>query len=258
MQVIDNPLNPPQPLVPTAEDFNLANYPFAINSFLGALYSTPDDSLQKYLNDTKDVTIFVPANVAFETVSNAITSMSNETRLDLLKYHVLAGSVLPNGGPLYSSDFQDGAILQMHDGQNANMMFYPNSYFLNSARIVQADIMIYNGVIHVIDVLLDPDQKDTKPNPTSATQAPVLAAQTDGSFNVSRAPFTTYLPNYIPTDIPTTSSSISRTSATFSASQTGSSSSGVRTATIASNTWFGVVGSWIIVAVGTAGACLLL
>ncbi|CAK1368270.1 hypothetical protein CB0940_11060 [Cercospora beticola] len=258
VQVIDNPLNPPQPLVPTAEDFNLANYPFAINSFLGALYSTPDDSLQKYLNDTKDVTIFVPANVAFETVSNAITSMSNETRLDLLKYHVLAGSVLPNGGPLYSSDFQDGAILPMHDGQNANMMFYPNSYFLNSARIVQADIMIYNGVIHVIDVLLDPDQKDTKPNPTSATQAPVLAAQTDGSFNVSQAPFTTYLPNYIPTDIPTTSSSISRTSATFSASQTGSSSSGMRTATVASNTWFGVVGSWILVAVGTAGAYLLL
>ncbi|KAI5358484.1 putative FAS1 domain-containing protein [Septoria linicola] len=258
VQVIDNPLNPPAPLVPTAESFNLPNYPFAINSFLGALYSTSDKTLQTYLNETKDITIFVPANVAFETVAGAITTMTNQSRLDLLSYHVLPGSSLPNGGPLYSSDFQNASTLPMHNNQTANMAFYPNSYFLNSARIVQSDVLIHNGVLHVIDVLLDPREKDRVPNPTSATQAPVLPAQTDGAnFNVSIAPFTTWLPNYVPTDLPT-STSTRRTSAAPTTSQTGTSSSGAGRTTAVHAAWPSVGAGWALLAVAAATVCLML
>lgn len=81
------------------------------------------------------------------------------------------------------------------------MRFFPNSYFVNQARIVAEDILIYNGVFHVIDGVLSPDDADVMPNPTSATAAPVLPTN-KGKVNGSDAPFTTYMPNYIPTDLP--------------------------------------------------------
>ncbi|KAF7195023.1 Fasciclin-like arabinogalactan protein [Pseudocercospora fuligena] len=203
IQILDNFLIPPIDLVPTIEPFNLANPPFALTAFLGALYSTgPNTTFQKYLNSTKDLTIFVPANVAFETVSKSLESMSPSTLQNLLSYHVMPGL-------LYSEDFTNDTSLTMYSNQSTTMRFYPNSFFVNSARILQSDIMIYNGVMHVIDVVLDPNEelKTRLPNPTSATQMAVLPTTGITRFNASEAPFTTFLPNFVPTETPTTTTS---------------------------------------------------
>merc|ERR1712115_332071 len=78
------------------------------------------------------------------------------------------------------------------------MSFNSNSYFLNSARITTTDILIANGVIHVIDNVLSPNVTTAMPNPTSFTQAPVLPTTGVSNFNSSMAPFTTFLPDYVP------------------------------------------------------------
>lgn len=201
VQIIDSFLVPPDKFVPTAESYDLANLPYEMTAFLGAVYSLPGNTLSRALNTTKDLTIFAPVNVAFEMVAATLLNNSTTSAADLmdtLQYHVVAGG----NGPVYSSDFSNGTTLQAINDKALDISFYPNSYFVNSARIITSDILIYNGVIHLIDVVLSPDASAQAPNPTLATQKPVLAPMT-GSVNISQAPFTTYLPNYIPTETPT-------------------------------------------------------
>ena len=190
-----------------------------MTAFLGAIYSQQNHSLATLLNTTHDLTIFIPNNLALETVSNALTSMQNSTSLiDLLSYHIL---ISPSSTPIYSSDFQNATSLTMLNGATADLTFFSNSYFLNSARLLTTDILIANGVIHMLDNVLSPAHAAAQPNPTSATQAPVLPTVAAQGFNSSIAPFTTYLPDYIAPAMPTTTT-------TSSAALTGSEA-GTRT-----------------------------
>ncbi|RMX75498.1 hypothetical protein D0869_11568, partial [Hortaea werneckii] len=195
IQQVDAFAIPPLPFVDTASSYNLANEPQAITSFLGAIYAQKNASLPRLLNTTKDVTIFAPVNVAFEIIRGSITSMPSKTLHDVLSYHVVPSS----DGPIYSSDFANGTTLRTLQGHNLTMSFNSNSYFLNSARITTTDILIANGVIHIIDNVLSPNVTTAMPNPTSFTQAPVLPTTGVSNFNSSMAPFTTFLPDYVPT-----------------------------------------------------------
>jgi len=194
IQQVDAFAIPPLPFVDTASSYNLANEPQAITSFLGAIYAQKNASLPRLLNTTKDVTIFAPVNVAFEIIRGSITSMPSKTLHDVLSYHIVPS----NDGPIYSSDFANGTTLRTLQGQNLTMSFNSNSFFLNSARITTTDILIANGVIHIIDNVLSPNVTSAKPNPTSFTQAPVLPTTGVSNFNSSMAPFTTFLPDYVP------------------------------------------------------------
>jgi len=88
IQVIDYFLIPPQPFVDTASRFGLADEAHSVTSFLGAVYSLPDKAIATYLNTTQNVTIFVPDNIAMETVSGALAAMSASTLADLLLPHL--------------------------------------------------------------------------------------------------------------------------------------------------------------------------
>lgn len=187
--------------MPTAETYNLANYDYAITAFLGAVYSLANTTrLARYINETQDITMFIPANVALAAVSGTLEEYLKSPEPDLqrlLEYHIVTGT----NGPLYSSDFGNATSLNTLANSSLEMRFFPNSYFVNQARIVASDILVYNGVFHVIDGVLSPDDENVMPNPTSATAAPVLPTN-KGKVNGSDAPFTTYMPNFIPTDIP--------------------------------------------------------
>ncbi|KAK4500197.1 hypothetical protein PRZ48_008383 [Zasmidium cellare] len=202
IQVLDNFLIPPDDFVPTAETYNLANYDYAVTAFLGAVYSLANGTspLAKYINETQGITMFIPANVAFAAVSGTLEHYLETPEpdlLNLLQYHVLSGT----DGPIYSSDFANATTLPTLANKTLDMRFFPNSYFVNQARIVAQDVLIYNGVFHVIDGVLSPDQANVMPNPTSATAAPVLPTN-GGTVNGSAAPFTTFMPDFVPTDLP--------------------------------------------------------
>lgn len=162
---------------------------------MGAVYSnTRNLSLATTLNTTKDVTIFVPNNIAFETVRGSITTMSAMQLQNLLSYHVVP-SFSSMTGPFYSDNFTNGTSLPtLYGNKSLTVSFIDNAYFINSARIITSDLLISNGVMHVIDNVLSPNATAAAPNPTSATQVPVLPTTGTVSFNSSAAPFTTDLP----------------------------------------------------------------
>ena len=190
LHIIDSLAIPPESFPETAEKFSTAAEPYQLTSFLGAAYSSKNSTLAYLLNTTSDLTIFVPNNIALETVSNSLTSLSPSDLSTLLSYHIVSGS----GGPFYSPSFPNTTTLPTLNGASLTLSSADNSFFVNSARILTSDLLISGGVMHVIDNVLSPGSGSAQPNPSLATQAPVLQTGAP-DFNVSAAPFTTFLPD---------------------------------------------------------------
>jgi uncharacterized surface protein with fasciclin (FAS1) repeats len=99
-------------------------------------------------------TVFAPTDDAFAklpagTVENLLKPENKAQLTAILTYHVLPGKVPASAvvGKQLSPKTVNGATL------NVNGM---NGVMVNNAKVVQADVMASNGVIHVIDTVLLP------------------------------------------------------------------------------------------------------
>ena len=152
----------------------------------------------------------------------------SETDLDeLLSYHIVISENGSggDGGPYYSTLLTNTTTLKSLQGKSLTISSASNSLFVNSARILTSDLLISGGVIHVLDNVLDPDITTVSPNPSLATQAPVLST-TDGSIDISSdIPFTSYVPDV--TALAAGATGTASGGATYGgASRTGTSASG--------------------------------
>ncbi|KAF7511068.1 hypothetical protein GJ744_005299 [Endocarpon pusillum] len=218
MHVIDSPLLPPQPLIQAAVPFNLTG-------FLGAAYQ--NQSLAQFITQARDVTLFVPNNIAFEKVGSTVTSIDEQSLSGLVNYHIIVGQ----GGPFYTSSFSNGTVFTSLQGQNITVRQASNSNFVNSARVLQTDLLIANGVMHVIDNVLNPNGTGAVPDPAVGSQAPAMTGT-----SLADTPFTDIIPSLTSTlSITSTTSStgtgVTGTSSTRRASSTRSSSTGQSTQT---------------------------
>lgn len=102
------------------------------------------------------LTLFAPTNAAFEAIPpQQLQTLLNTTGelAPLLQYHIVADEALAADlvrlGTALSTTSQPLTITVAADGVVQ----------VNNARIVQADIVATNGVIHLIDVVLSPPQE---------------------------------------------------------------------------------------------------
>ncbi|KAL8942054.1 MAG: hypothetical protein Q9211_001563 [Gyalolechia sp. 1 TL-2023] len=179
VHVIDNFLIPPQTFIQTAPQFNLTAAGGAIENA----------SLADYVNTHKDLTIFVPQNTAFQALGGTLESMPSSQLQRILDYHIINSSTVG-----YSTNLPNGTVLRTRAGQNLTITFASNSLFVNQARVLQQDLLLSNGVMHVIDNFLDPNAPSVTANPEIPTGPPLLQG-TSLSDNV--VPFTSYLPTSV-------------------------------------------------------------
>jgi len=141
VQMVDTLMVPPARLETTARD----TYNRDLSAFLGALYAA---GIAGEVADAADVTIFAPRNAAFQKLAGALEALGPEELRAVLRYHVVPGKVLAstalaNDTELVSSlGPEKGAVKITRAGNNV---------FVNAAQVVQPDILIANGVVHVID-----------------------------------------------------------------------------------------------------------
>ena len=106
------------------------------------------------LNGEGPFTVFAPTDEAFAAlpagVLDALLLPENKDVLaKILTYHVVPGTVM-------AADVTDGEVATV-EGQNVTLST-ADGVTVNGAKVVQADIVGSNGVIHVIDaVILPPD-----------------------------------------------------------------------------------------------------
>ncbi len=102
-------------------------------------------------------TVFAPTDDAFSklpegTVASLLEPENKEKLANILKYHVIAGRV-------YSDAAVDGREARTLLGQNIRVSVGDGGAKINDAKLLTTDIDASNGVIHVIDSVLLPQDK---------------------------------------------------------------------------------------------------
>ena len=124
-------------------------------SNLSTLYSALQASgLDDALDAGGPFTVFAPSNAAFAKLDpdelNTIISTPS-LLVSLLQYHVVAAEV-------FSDDLTNGPVQTLLSGQTVDVSLAGGGVTLNgTSNVTDADIDASNGVIHIIDEVLIPD-----------------------------------------------------------------------------------------------------
>lgn len=172
MHIIDEVLTVPLNVTDTALAADLS-------AFAGAALAT---SLLTTLDEASDITIFAPSNAAFQAIGSAAGNLSTKELASILEYHVIKGSIA------YSSSLGNGSVKTLA-GTDLNITVEDGAVFVNAARVINADLLIANGVMHVIDSVLNPNST-MKPNPNSNKPA----VQYSGASSAALGALTSAIP----------------------------------------------------------------
>ena len=98
-------------------------------------------------------TVFAPTDDAFDglpegTLDAVLADM--ELLTSILTHHVAAGSVL-------STDLADGMMVTTLNGTELMVTINENGVMIDNAMVTVADVEVDNGVVHVIDTVLIPE-----------------------------------------------------------------------------------------------------
>lgn len=116
-----------------------------LTSLAGALTTT---NLVSAVNGLKDVTIFAPSNTAFQNIGSATSSLSTTQLSSILEYHIINGTVGYSNLLMTGLANETFPTLQM--GEVA-VEAVDSKVFVNSAMVTITDIIVANGVMHVIN-----------------------------------------------------------------------------------------------------------
>ncbi|OJI99440.1 hypothetical protein ASPVEDRAFT_515191 [Aspergillus versicolor CBS 583.65] len=136
IHIISGPFTPPSPLSDT-----LRASPRASN------FSSHISSQVSSLGSTSSITLFVPTNDALSASLGSNVTVSESEATALADSHVISGSVA------YSPRLVDGASFQTANGRDITVTVDESGEVVlnNDIRLVQSDIIIENGVVHLIN-----------------------------------------------------------------------------------------------------------
>lgn len=156
------------------------------------------------LQEDGPFTVFAPKDDAFAalpagTVNDLLLPANKDTLINILTYHVYAGEVLEDDAIALA-----GSAVTMLNGIDMRIDLESGSVVLNqggtrAATVFITDIIASNGVIHVIDAVLDPDDgRDIVETATAAGNfttlvAALTAAELDDDLS-GAGPFTVFAP----------------------------------------------------------------
>lgn len=123
------------------------------------------------LDGLADVTVFAPTDAAFADANiTSVDGFTKDALADILKYHLL-------GSRVFSTDLANG---EQETVQGASVTInVDGGVKVNTATVQIADILVSNGVVHVIDKVLMPPAPNMN---TTTTMAPdVTTAKTSSA-----------------------------------------------------------------------------
>lgn len=157
VHIIDAVLIVPQNVSTTAVEANLT-------ALVGALTLA---DLAGTVDGLSDVTIFAPESSAFDDIGNLLANLTTEDLTSILTYHVVNGTV-------GYSTMLENTTLPTLNGEDITITIIDGDVFVNSARVVIPDVLVANGVVHVIDSVLNPANATAGPNADEEDSEPAF------------------------------------------------------------------------------------
>ncbi len=154
VHVIDAVLLPPAPQ-PTTTVVDVIVNSDVHNTLEAAVVAA---GLVETLSGTGPFTVFAPTDAAFAALpaGTVETLLADPTGAltQILLYHVVGAQAL-------STDLTNGQTVVTLQGQAVTVTINAEGVFINNAQVTVADIVTDNGVIHVIDAVLVPQQPNS-------------------------------------------------------------------------------------------------
>jgi len=200
VQVVDSVMTPPAGLDKTSRDAYTD-----LAAFVGALYQT---GLVDEFAGHADVTLFVPRAAAFQFLAGTLAGLDGPALSRILRYHLVAGRVVS------SAQLANGTTLRTAAGPDVRITRFNNNIYVGAAQVVQTDILVANGVVQMIDNVLDPGRAGAVPDTALQTQAPLFTPVAGKSATGTDAPtpFTSALPCTAECTVLTTTGGVRSTS----------------------------------------------
>lgn len=203
-----------------------------LTSLRGALNAT---DLVDTVNDTPNITIFAPTNEAIQNVGSALSNLTTEQISDILTYHVVTGDIG------YSSNLENGTTLTTANGEELTITVGDGGIFVNNARVVTSDVLIANGVVHVIDEVLNPTNQ-TIADPASGEGAPGF----EGATPASEVPYTSDQPTPTTTISPEATEDADPTQTGGSSSSSSAAAAPMKTGAVGMSALFGAAAVYFL------------
>lgn len=144
--------------------------PQLVPQLAGVLNTT---NLLDPLKEAQGITVFAPNDAALQAAQGQLASLSQENITAIVSNHVINGTVVySNNLGAANATSAGGAPFTFASNDTGAFVTSGNS----TARIVQSDIIIANGVVHVIDGLLVNSQSNPEAAASAASSASEAAA----------------------------------------------------------------------------------
>jgi uncharacterized surface protein with fasciclin (FAS1) repeats len=107
--------------------------------------------LEAALNGDGPFTVFAPNDNAFDNAPLPLLEYATASQANLqnvLLFHTVPGRAL-------STDLSNGQSLTTANGKVLLVTINNNGVFINNAQVIEADLVAENGVVHIIDEVLD-------------------------------------------------------------------------------------------------------
>ena len=121
-------------------------------------------SLVQTLEGAGPFTVFAPTNEAFQNLpagalANLLKPKNKAKLVDILTFHVVAGDI-------HAKDILDGERIKTVEGMYIMAAVNESGVFLNNAKVTTADVNASNGVVHIIDEVLQEWNPSPSPGPS--------------------------------------------------------------------------------------------
>ena len=139
-------------------------------------------------------TVFAPTDAAFAalpagTVESLLADPSGALT-QILLYHAVGGKAL-------SSDLSNGQFIKTVNGKSVSVKINSDGVFINNAKVIVADVLADNGVVHVIDAVMLPPTTVVDVlvgSPVHTTLVAAVGAANLGGVLSGAGPFTVFAP----------------------------------------------------------------
>ncbi|MCJ1462719.1 hypothetical protein MMC07_001322 [Pseudocyphellaria aurata] len=129
--------------------------------------------LVETVDTTSDLTVFAPDNAAFKKVASQVSKLTTAQLTGILGYHAVKG---PIG---YSSKLKNGQTLTTTTGEKVTITISGGNIFVNDAKVIVPDVLVANGVVHIIDSVLSPPSGGS--NSTGGAGTPTASGSPTGA-----------------------------------------------------------------------------
>jgi len=181
--IIDNVLTPPVSPSNTTKNAGL-------DRFYSALNSTNSTT---YIDGKKGITIFAPDDSAFSRAN--LANLNASQIQNVLGYHVVDGIYYSTNLTAIPGPFN----LTTEQGRNITIKNMNGDVQITdvsgneTAKIVRSDILLNNGVLHIIDVVLIPSENSTIPNKTGTNFTSKPSGSAANSLHGAELSFAAFL-----------------------------------------------------------------